>query len=164
MSTDNALTRDDVQHAGAETETAVVQTPTLQRIPDLSALHGNDLRKVTEITAVALEGDGELYAPIFRQLQIRPDKYYEFHNGVIRVIRNKHSGEIRRGSDASIKTTTSYLLRAFGYIIWKAGSNWLLDQKDLDEGETRLVYLKGAHNDPDARYGSTLDPQTRRTY
>ncbi|EXJ54430.1 hypothetical protein A1O7_09769 [Cladophialophora yegresii CBS 114405] len=98
---------------------------------------GSGLRNISEAKIVATERYGDLYAPIFRQLQIRPDKYYDFHNGVIRVVRRKQQAEIRRATDASIKATTDYLLRAFGYIIWASGSAWLLDDKDLDEGEAR---------------------------
>ena len=136
------------------TETEDIQPPIAPHLPDLSAIAGNDLRKVPEITAVTLESDGNLYAPIFRQLQIRAEKYYEVHNGVIRVIRNKHAREISRGSDASIRAATGYLLRAFGHIIWKAGSTWLIEAKDLDEGEARLAFQKGRTQDADARYGN----------
>lgn len=111
-------------------------------ILDLSTIPGNNLRRLPEVTVVGLESDGEFYSRIFRQLQIRPDKHQDFHNGVIRVIRNKHHAQVKRGSDASRKTLTELLLRAFGYIIWKVDSEWLIDRSNLEEGETRLSYLK----------------------
>ncbi|ETI20477.1 hypothetical protein G647_08514 [Cladophialophora carrionii CBS 160.54] len=136
------------EESNAEAEVDTVETPKLLHIPDLSTVPGNGLRKLSEVNIVATERYGDLYAPIFRQLQIRPDKYHDFHNGVIRVVRRKQQAEIRRATGASIKTTTDYLLRAFGYIVWTPNSEWLLDEKDLDEGEARLLYWKNKAVDP----------------
>jgi hypothetical protein len=133
-------------------------TQGLSTIPDLSMVAGNGLRQLTEGTVVVTERNGDLYAPIFRQLQIRSDKHYDFHNGVVRVIRKKRHAEIRRATDASLRLTTSQLLRAFGYIIWKPNSEWLLDDKDLDEGEARLVYRKNKEHAYDDRYEASSLP------
>ncbi|OQV10256.1 hypothetical protein CLAIMM_14281 [Cladophialophora immunda] len=83
--------------------------------PDLSSVPGNELRKLTDSVIIAAESNGGLYAPIFRQLQIRADKQQDFHSGVIRVIRNRHHKLIQRASDASLKSLTDFLLRAFGH-------------------------------------------------
>ena len=91
------------EHDTAETEvepaaTNVFPAATLPDFPDLSAVPGNELRKLPETALYPIEGDGDLYATIYRQLQIRPDKYRDFHHGVVRVIRSKHQVELRRGS------------------------------------------------------------------
>ncbi|KIW25357.1 uncharacterized protein PV07_08542 [Cladophialophora immunda] len=130
--------------------------------PDLSSVPGNELRKLTDSVIIAAESNGGLYAPIFRQLQIRADKQQDFHSGVIRVIRNRHHKLIQRASDASLKSLTDFLLRAFGYIIWKADSDWVLDKTDLDEGEAKLIYVKGRHNVPDCRFHPILEPLWRQ--
>jgi hypothetical protein len=124
-------------------------TQGLSTIPDLSMVAGNGLRRVNEGTVVVTERNGDLYAPIFRQLQIRPDKYYEFHEHVVRRVRKKHHAEIRRATEPSLRLTTSHLLRGFGYTIWKPNSEWLLDDKDLDKGEARLMYCKNKEHDDD---------------
>lgn len=124
--------------------------------PDLSSVSQTELRKVPEPEAVARELNGDLYAPSFRQLQIKQDRYHEFYNGVIRATRSKHQTELRRGSIASIKSATNSLLRAFGYIIWKPGSDWLIGNEELKEGEARLEYRKGKSEHVDDRYVAVL--------
>ena len=142
----------DPEHA--DTELGVPQTQDTpypaDAAEDLTAVPGAQLRRRAEKKVIAAEENGNFYAPIFRQLQIRPDKYHSFHNGVIRVIRNKHEVEVRRGTDAGIRIVSAFLLRGFGYIVWKEGSDWLLDDSAL-EGEERLVYVKGEHQDPNPR-------------
>ncbi|EXJ61199.1 uncharacterized protein A1O5_11991 [Cladophialophora psammophila CBS 110553] len=146
----------DELYAESDSDTHRPQPPLLP-ITDLSIVPGNELRKLTDSIIVAAESGGELYAPIFRQLQIRPDKHQDFHNGVIRVIRNKHYKQIQRASDRSLKNVTDLLLRAFGYIIWKTSSEWVLAETDLDEEEAKLVYVRGKNQAPDTRYA----PQDR---
>ena len=74
---------------------------------------------------------------------------FSFYNGVIRYMRNKNiaTADIKRCSAASLKNITTLLLRAFGYIVWPGGSDWLLDEADLEEGEARLVYMRGLGKD-----------------
>ena len=109
-------------------------------LPDLSALSAAELRKVPDATARQFEQDGQFYSTILRQLQIRPDRYTQFYNGVLRPNRNKHDLDIKRCSSASLKNVTGMLLRGYGYIVWKANTPWLLEQSELEEGEVRLVY------------------------
>jgi hypothetical protein len=147
----------------SEVEIDATEIPSAPEVPDLSDVPGSELRKLTEALICRAEFDGHVYAPVFRQLQIRPDRYYDFHNGVVRVIRVKHSDEIKRSSDASIKNLAGLMLRAFGYIVWAPKSTWLLDETELEEGEARLVYLKGRTHVPDERYRSFYK-SSRRTY
>ncbi|OAL36746.1 hypothetical protein AYO20_04078 [Fonsecaea nubica] len=134
--------------------------------PDLSSVPGNELRKLTDTTIVSVELNGEIYAPIFRQMQIRADRYQQFHSGVIRVIRNRHHKLIQRGSDSSLKNVTEFLIRAFAYIIWKPGSEWVLADTDLEEGEAKLIYIKGKNNILDERkfdrFFPIIDPLWRQ--
>ncbi|KIX96628.1 uncharacterized protein Z520_07894 [Fonsecaea multimorphosa CBS 102226] len=134
----------------------------LSSFADLRGVPGTELRKLTDIAIIAAESNGELYAPIFRQLQIRADKYQDFHSGVIRILRNKHHKIIQRGTDASVRDMTDFLLQGFGYIIWKADSDWVLDETDLDEGEAKLIYVKGRNNVPDSRFYPILEPLWRQ--
>ncbi|KAI1612982.1 hypothetical protein EDD36DRAFT_252180 [Exophiala viscosa] len=123
-------------------------------IPDLRTLDANQLSKVPEAEVRAIEGSGQTYSDIFRRLQIRPDKYQEFYNGVVRFERNKHVAELKRGSDASLTSTSRILLRAFGYIIWAPDSQWLIDDSILSEGEVRLTYSRklGPDHPDNARF------------
>ncbi|OAP54639.1 hypothetical protein AYL99_11087 [Fonsecaea erecta] len=130
--------------------------------PNLSSVPGSELRKLTDAVIVAAESNGELYAPIFRRLQIRPEKYQIFHSGVVRVIRNRHHKLIQRASDASLRNMTELLLRAFGYIVWKADSEWLLSGPELDQGEDRLVYVRGKDHLTDPRFYPILEDLWRQ--
>ncbi|KIW93136.1 uncharacterized protein Z519_05741 [Cladophialophora bantiana CBS 173.52] len=153
----------DELHAESETDTHRPQPP-FTPITDLSIVPGTELRKLTDNIIVVAESGGKLYAPIFRQLQIRPDKHQDFHNGVIRVIRNKHYKQIQRASDRSLKNVTDLLVRAFGYIIWKTSSEWVLDETDLDEEEAKLVYVRGKNQTPDTRYAPRDSAQLDAEY
>ncbi|EHY61007.1 hypothetical protein ABEF92_004005 [Exophiala dermatitidis] len=112
-------------------------------IPDLVDVPNTLLRKVPEKDVRAAELEGQYYHPIMRQLQIRPDQFDRFYNGVIRHIRNKHTEEIKRNTDASHRQLTTLVLRGFGYIIWTAGSEWTLDDNDLEPDEVRLTHVRG---------------------
>ncbi|KIX05097.1 uncharacterized protein Z518_05969 [Rhinocladiella mackenziei CBS 650.93] len=116
---------------------------TAQTSNDLSGLGADKVTKLSEVLSRNNEVQGLAYDTIYQQLQIRPEKRQEFYNGVIRNIRNKHHVEIKRGTDTSIKNISNLLLRAFGYLVWAPDSAWLVDIADLDEGETRLVYVRG---------------------
>ncbi len=138
----------------SDTEVEELEPPSSPYTPDLSTISSGGLRKLTENVVAAIEGhDGSLYHPLYRQLQVKPAKYYDFNNGVVRHIRNKHFVDIKRGSDASIKSISGLVLRGFGHEVWRAGSDWLLEDKDLDEGEVRIVYDRRKLEDPDPRYG-----------
>lgn len=132
-------------YAGAETASKPWETLT-----DLASVDGNHLSRLPETEVRAKELSGQLYSDIFRRLQIRPGKYEDFYNGVVRFIRNKHVAEIKRGTNASFTYTSRLLLRAFGYIVWPPGSEWLIDDADLSAGEVRLTYSRKketAHQD-----------------
>ncbi|KIV83211.1 hypothetical protein PV11_05258 [Exophiala sideris] len=140
--------------AAAEANTTPPPSPK-PSIPDLSSLDANQLSKVPEYEARAIESSGEVYSDIFRRLQIRPDKYEEFYNGVLRFERNKHVAEVKRGTAASLTSVSRTLLRAFGYIVWAPSSEWLIDNSVLSEGEVRLTYsrkLGPDHPDNDRFY------------
>jgi hypothetical protein len=85
------------------------------------------------------------YADLFRNLQLRPELYERFSDGVLRVIRQKNIKELQRGTDASIRHLSSLVLRGYRTIVWKEGSEWLLEDSELDEGEERL--LQGRDNE-----------------
>jgi hypothetical protein len=78
------------------------------------------------------------YVDLFRNLQLRPELYTRFLDGVLKVIRQKNIKELQRGTDASIRHLSSLLLRGYRTIVWKEGSEWLLEDSELDEGEERL--------------------------
>ncbi|KAJ9614000.1 hypothetical protein H2200_002136 [Cladophialophora chaetospira] len=137
--------------------------PNLNDIPDLSSVPGSELRRLTENIAASIEGhDGAIYHSIYRQLQIRPDKYYDFNNGVVRFTRNKHFAEIRKGTNAGIRMATGLLLRGFGFKVWRKGSDWLIDESELDEGEARFVYERKKEHVPDARFYPILSTLWRQ--
>ena len=101
-------------------------------------------RKVSE-----LDESVEDYEEFFQQLQIKPERYQEFFDGIIYVIRQKHLNDLRRGTAASIKSLTNFLLRGYGYVAWPPSSTWLVK----DPGEERLVHVRGGTND---RYASSV--------
>jgi hypothetical protein len=80
------------------------------------------------------------YADLFRNLQLRPELYERFSDGVLKVIRQKNIKELQRGTDASIRHLSSLVLRGYRTIVWKEGSEWLLEDSELDEGEERLLH------------------------
>jgi hypothetical protein len=80
------------------------------------------------------------YADLFRNLQLRPELYERFLDGVLKVIRQKNIKELQRGTVASIRHLSSLVLRGYRTIVWKGGSEWLLDDSELDEGEERLLH------------------------
>jgi len=85
------------------------------------------------------------YADLFRNLQLRPEFYERFSDGVLKVIRQKNIKELQRGTDASIRHLSSLVLRGYRTIVWKKGSEWLLEDSELDQGEERL--LQGRDNE-----------------
>ncbi|EXJ81609.1 hypothetical protein A1O1_07674 [Capronia coronata CBS 617.96] len=123
-------------------------------IPDLTDIPGAELRKLPEGDIKENEIYGQVYSNTFRELQIGNDQHERFYDGVIRVIRNKHPEEIKRGTEASLKQLTDLTLRGFGYIVWKEGSTWLIPADELDEDEVRLVHVRGAgiENADNARF------------
>jgi hypothetical protein len=80
------------------------------------------------------------YTDLFRNLQLRPELYERFLDGVLKVIRLKNIKELQRGTDASIRHLSSLVLRGYRTIVWKEGSEWLLEDSELDEGEERLLH------------------------
>ena len=85
------------------------------------------------------------YADLFRTLQIRPEQHERFLDGVLKVIRQKNIKELQRATDASIKLLTSFVLRGYRNIVWKENGGWLLEDRELDRGEERL--LPGGDNE-----------------
>ncbi|EXJ82392.1 hypothetical protein A1O3_06205 [Capronia epimyces CBS 606.96] len=133
---------------------ACADTPQRSAIPDLGDTPSAQLRKVRDQIVKNLESGGELYFDIFRSLQITRDGYQRFFDGVIRVIRNKHMDDLKRGTEASLQHLTDLTLRAFGYIVWTPGSPWLIHDDELPEDEVRLMHVRGAgkENDENARF------------
>ena len=95
------------------------------------------------------------YADLFRALQIRPESYERFLNGVLKVVRQKNIKELQSGTDAKIRQLSRLVLRGYRTLIWKEGSfwllengepgaNWLLEADELDQGEERLLYGEGS--------------------
>jgi hypothetical protein len=80
------------------------------------------------------------YADLFRALQIRPESYERFLNGVLKVLRQKNVKELQSGTDAKIRHLSWLVLRGYRSIIWKEGSKWLLEDEELEEGEKRLLH------------------------
>lgn len=112
-------------------------------IPDLSAIDRGQLRRLPESEVRLIEQHGQLYSDIFRKLQLKPGKYFDFWNGVLRVLRSNHLDEIQRGTASVYKQFSNRLLRGYGTIVWVSqGDEWLIDAADLDEGEDRLTYRK----------------------
>ena len=111
-------------------------------VDDLSATSGNDLRKLTDAQVKAAEDYGELYRDLYRQLQIKQSRCDEFYDGILCIVRNKHSDQLKRGTAASIRTVTETLLRGYGYLVWAEDKDFLMASEELDEGEERLVYVR----------------------
>ncbi|KIW58983.1 hypothetical protein PV05_03471 [Exophiala xenobiotica] len=112
-------------------------------IPDLSAIDRGQLRRLPESEVRLIEQHGQLYSDIFRKLQLKPGKYFDFWNGVLRVLRSNHLDEIQRGTASVYKQFSNRLLRGYGTIVWVSQvDEWLIDAADLDEGEDRLTYRK----------------------
>lgn len=91
------------------------------------------------------------YADLFRALQIRPESYERFLNGVLKVLRQKNMKELQSGTDAKIRQLSRLVVRGYRSIIWAEGSYWLredgepgapwlLDREELNEGEERLLH------------------------
>jgi hypothetical protein len=111
-------------------------------LQDLSDVHGSELRKFNQAQTSQMESQGAVYIDFYRQLQISPALHDQFYS-VLRATRNKHFDDLKRGSAASIRLLTDLLMRGYGYIVWKEGSDWLLPADKLDEGEQRLTYVRG---------------------
>jgi hypothetical protein len=91
------------------------------------------------------------YADLFRALQIRPESYERFLNGVLKVVRQKNIKELQSGTDAKIKQLSRLVLRGYRTLVWNEGScwqmengelgaNWLLEAEELEQGEERLLH------------------------
>ncbi|KAL6241025.1 hypothetical protein RBB50_012120 [Rhinocladiella similis] len=127
-------------------------------LPDLAGIEARHLRRASNHDAKTVERQGLVYTDMYRQLQLKPQKYLEFYNGVLWPLRYNHLEEIQRGTPAGYKAFTNRLLRGYGYIIWPDGpSEWLMDEADLDEGEVRLKYVK-----PSGRAGASTVPENAR--
>ena len=133
-----------VDHVDADADAPSATGPTAaSSIPDLSAIERGQLRKLPESEVKLREQNGLLYSDIFRQLQLKPLKYFDFWNGILRVLRSNHYDEIQRGSASVYKQFSNRLLRGYGTIVWVTQvEEWLIDAADLDEGEARLTYRK----------------------
>lgn len=130
-------------------------------LPDLTDIEARHLRKTPNHEVKTTERQGLLYSDFYRQLQLKPQKYLEFYNGVIWLLRYNHIEEIQRGTPAGYRAFTNRLLRGYGYIIWPSNSaptsEWLIDGEDLYEGEVRLTYVK-----PTGRNGASTVPENAR--
>lgn len=113
---------------------------------DLTETAAQNLRKLSDKDARIREQNGNLYAHHFRQLQIKPEKYHNFYEGSLRVLRNKHIDLLKRGSPASIRQLTDLFVRGNGYLVWTENSIWQLDNSQLDKGEIRLTYQRKAES------------------
>lgn len=120
-------------------------------IEELSDVPSTQLRKLNHRQASEKEHEGALYKDLYRQLQIAPSLHDRFYLQVLRIVRNKHIDDLKRGSEASMRLMTDLLLRGFGSHVWEERKGWLLPVDQLNEGEERLTYVRGdqAHN---ARY------------
>jgi len=125
--------------------------PNRTSIPDLSPLSSKDITKLPEHAYRRIENGGRIYSDILRELQIAPAYYSDFLNLCILPIRRKHWVEIRRCSEASLRHMSDLMLRGYGYVVWKENSPWLVT--DLEPGEERLVHIKMAAREENARYG-----------
>jgi hypothetical protein len=113
--------------------------------PKISKLQAPDLRGLSLVELSAVEVPSEIYGEFFRCLQLNPDQWDCFAD-ILRAIRNKHMGDLKRGSVASIRSLSAYLLRGYGYKIWHmpGSEEWL---RDLEGGEERLVYERKGDNE-----------------
>lgn len=128
-------------------------TGLLDKTLNAGRLKGAQLRLRHQLASTESATD---YADLFRTLQIRPDLYQRFLDGILKVVRQKNIKELQRATDASIKQLSSLVLRGYRNIVWKKGSAWLLEDSELEEGEKRLLH--GADNE---RYAfSKLEPQS----
>lgn len=105
---------------------------------ELRQLSGSELRN-TEIPS-------EVYAEHFDALQIKPAKWDDFFTHVVKLVRNKHVGDLKRGTVASIRNLNFVLLRGYGMHVWQEpkSKQWL---RELEDGEVRVEYEKGGDNE-----------------
>jgi hypothetical protein len=133
----------DTDDSGGILDDTPSETISLADRPKGSALRQ---RRLTEINESAAD-----YADLFRALQIRPESYERFLNGVLKVVRQKNIKELQSGTDAKIKQLSRLVLRGYRTLIWKDGSfwrqengglgaNWLLEAEELEQGEERLLH------------------------
>jgi len=113
--------------------------------PKIPKLQAPDLRKLSLVELSAVEVPSEIYGEFFRRLQLNPDQWDCFAD-ILRAIRNKHIGDLKRGSVASIRRLSAYLLRGYGYKIWHmpGSEEWL---RDLEGEEERLVHERKGDNE-----------------
>jgi hypothetical protein len=146
------LLDDDVDYLDADADALSQTEPTDETgpiaqssvlIPDLSFIEKGQLRKVPDAQVRLIEQHGQLYRDIFRQLQLKPRKQFDFWDGVLRVLRNNHYDELQRGTASVYKLFSNRLLRGYGTIVWVTQADeWLIDAVELREGEGRLTYKK----------------------
>ncbi|KAK5551240.1 hypothetical protein LTR46_010722 [Exophiala xenobiotica] len=168
------LLDDDVEFIDAEAD-ALSQTESLDEpepiadslasIPDLSFIEKGQLRKVPDAQVRLIEQHGQLYRDIFRELQLKQRKQFNFWDGVLRVLRSNHYDELQRGTASVYKLFSNRLLRGYGTIVWVTQADeWLIDAVELREGEDRLTYKKPHGTRPasdapeNARFFTILEP------
>ncbi|KIW14754.1 hypothetical protein PV08_07538 [Exophiala spinifera] len=151
----------EVRDTLAETpyeEATADETTDFPPLPDLGNIEARHLRRTSNHEARTLERQGLLYTDLYRQLQLRPERYLEFYTGVLWPLRYNHLEEVQRGTPAGHRALTNRLLRRYGDTIWPAtsttGSGWLIDDAELNEGEVRLKYVK-----PPSRAGASTVPE-----
>ena len=85
------------------------------------------------------------YREIFQELQIDPIFQGVFWSSVIYRYRqgSRHTPLLKRGTEASIKTMSDDVLRAYGKRMWGPASGW---RSGLAQGEEMLLYDKNGAN------------------
>lgn len=102
---------------------------------------GPDLRQRWNYNKYEVE-NLDIYYPVMKQLQIKPERLEVFFLAVLKVFRQKNFAVIRRGTAKAYEQLTAHFLRGFAKKIWYPGSEWLV----ISDNVKPLVFRAGGKN------------------
>ena len=120
------LTMTDIDEASTRFETPTTDVSDQTTIgestrPYISARkRGQSLRKLPKSILEHTEIPSKVYAEVFDGLQLKQTSWDRFFDHVVYIVRQKNLSKVQTGSDISVRTLSSTLLRGFAYKIWYA--------------------------------------------
>ena len=118
------LTMTDFDQASSHFETPTTDVSDANTVSESSIIYasarkrGRALRKLPKAILEHTEIPSKIYAEVFEALQLKQDSWDRFFDHVVYVVRQKNLSKVQTGSDISIRTLSSTLLRGFAYKIW----------------------------------------------